>query len=321
MIKATQITKISLAPIQGITTWYYRKVFENHFSGVDKYYSPYIRLENGKYDKPARLKDILQENNVGISMVPQIMVNTAKDFLILNSIIEDYGYNELNWNLGCPYPMVTKRKLGAGLLDYPETIISVLEEVLPKTKLKVSLKMRSGNADDKQLGKILPLLKELPIHEIIIHPRYAKQLYKGEADQKLFKSLTSLTQHNIVYNGDITSTKSFKILKSKYSTLNSIMIGRGLITNPFLAEEIGGGVILMEQKRARFAAFHEDLVLAIKELTSGDAHFLNHMQAFWGYFSLAIIDGRKAFKQIKKVKNAGAYWQVVNSTLSSSDWI
>jgi len=68
---------------------------------------------NGKLDiKPVYQRDILPENNSELNLIPQIMTNDAEEFLFVAKYVQSLGYNELNWNLGCPYPMVTKRCMG-----------------------------------------------------------------------------------------------------------------------------------------------------------------------------------------------------------------
>ncbi|MGJ8661934.1 MAG: tRNA-dihydrouridine synthase, partial [Bacteroidota bacterium] len=102
------------SPLQGFTDYRFRNALNRHFGGVDTYYSPYIRL-NGKLEiKPSYERDILPKNNQELQVIPQIMTNDADEFLFVAKYVQSLGYNELNWNLGCPYPMVTKRCMGSG---------------------------------------------------------------------------------------------------------------------------------------------------------------------------------------------------------------
>ena len=115
------ITLLS-SPLQGFTDFRFRTAFHKYFGGIDTFYSPYIRL-NGKFViKPAYERDLLVKNNSTLTVIPQIMTNDAEEFLFVAKYVKSLGYDELNWNLGCPYPMVTNRGMGSGLICQPTKI-------------------------------------------------------------------------------------------------------------------------------------------------------------------------------------------------------
>ncbi|ALO15690.1 putative tRNA-dihydrouridine synthase [Salinivirga cyanobacteriivorans] len=136
---------IHAAPLQGLTDYKFRNVFAQLFSGVDYFYAPYIRLSSKKEIKKANLRDINPKHNVGYTLIPQVLTNNSDDFLKVAKYIEETGYKELNWNLGCPYPMVTKKGMGAGMLNNPDAIVNLLERVCSTTNVQLSVKMRLGN--------------------------------------------------------------------------------------------------------------------------------------------------------------------------------
>ncbi|MGE4289943.1 MAG: tRNA dihydrouridine synthase [Salinivirgaceae bacterium] len=299
---------ISLAPLQGLTEFPFRNAIHHLIGGIDNFYSPFLRLENDGSLKSKYVKDILPENNSGTPIIPQILVNTTKDFLFLANIIEDYGYREVNWNLGCPYPMVSKRKLGSGLIPYPEEIKEILEVVIPKTKLKISIKIRAGLIEPTEIFSVLNALESLPLTEIIIHPRIAKQLYKGTADGEVFIQAQKQTAFKLAYNGDITSKADFDELLLKLPDTNHFMIGRGLIANPFLGIEIKNGTDLPEsEKRQLFFLFHQEILYHFEKKLSGDAHALNKMHGYWEYWSSLFSNSRKIYKLLKKVRCLNDY--------------
>jgi len=295
---------ISLAPLQGYTEYPFRNALANIIGGVDRFYTPYFRFENDGTLRKKHIQDILPENNAGINVTPQILVNNAADFLKLAHIIENYGYTEVNWNLGCPYPMVAKRQLGSGLLAMPDTINEILNEVIPKTNLKISIKMRSGYLVDTDINKVIEVLNQFPLAEIIYHPRIGKQLYKGAADIEKFAEILPISNHALVYNGDIDCISKFSEIHDILPDVTHFMIGRGLIANPFLASEIAENKSLDEPlKRKQFIAFHEELLNHFSNELSGDSHLLNKFIHFWEYFSELFVEDKKAFKMIKKCKS------------------
>jgi len=183
------------SPLQGFTDFRFRNAFNKYFGGIDTYYSPYIRL-NGKLTiKASYERDILPDNNIDLEVIPQIMTNDADEFLFVANYVKQFGYKELNWNLGCPYPMVTKRGMGAGLINDPEKINRILNEVHSKSDIIVSMKMRLGYDNNEEILQVLPILENYPIKNIAIHARIGKQLYKGGVNLDAFERCVDSTTH------------------------------------------------------------------------------------------------------------------------------
>jgi len=309
---------ISLAPLQGFTEYPFRNAMAI-IGGIDKFYTPFIKFENDGSIKSKHINDLLPENNEVINLIPQILVNNSKHFLQLAQIIEEYGYTELNWNLGCPYPMVAKRKLGSGLLAFPELIDEILNEVIPKTKLSISVKFRSGYSDDSEIDASIKTLNNFPLTELIYHPRIGKQLYKGRADLDKFTSINSKCNLPLAYNGDIDSTNKIYLLQNKFPNIHHIMIGRALISNPFLAYEFKTGKRLSDNdKREQFSTFHGILLEHYTVALSGDSHLLNKFIHYWEYFSQIFVDNRKVYKKVKKCKKVSTFISTVDDIIENA---
>jgi tRNA-dihydrouridine synthase len=294
---------ISLAPLQGYTEFPFRNALANIIGGLDRFYTPYLRFENDGTVRSKHIKDILPENNKNIKVIPQILVNTSTDFLKMARIIEDFGYTHVNWNLGCPYPMVAKRQLGSRLLPMPERVNKILSEVIPHTHLNISIKLRSGYEMDTDINKLIEVFNQYQLDEIIYHPRVGKQLYRGGADSEKFAEISAISKHNLAYNGDIDTRVKYIGIQNKFPLVNHIMIGRGLIANPFLALEICEEKPVEEStKRKLFEEFHQTLFNHFSTELSGDSHLLNKFIHFWEYFSHLFVDNKRVIKTIKKSK-------------------
>jgi tRNA-dihydrouridine synthase B len=112
--------QLYLAPLRGFTDYIYRNAFDGHFDGFDGALAPFIPTVTTDRLKPSHFKDVLPENNLTMPIVPQIISNQPDDFINLAVRLHDLGYPSVNWNLGCPFPMVAKKQRGSGLLPYPE---------------------------------------------------------------------------------------------------------------------------------------------------------------------------------------------------------
>lgn len=299
---------IYFAPLQESTDFVYRRAHARHFGGVDKYFSPYIPVQKDGAIKTSHRRDVLPENCTGYTLVPQIMAGNSSDFLFLARQLTETGYREINWNLGCPYPMVTGKGMGSGLLPHPEKIREILDVVLPQLSCRISVKLRAGLVSADELWQVIPVLNDYPLSEVILHPRIAKQLYSGFPDRELFLQATSLVRHPLVYNGEITTPEEFAEVNEKFPSVTSWMIGRGMLKNPFLATEIKSGQLPgREEKIARLESFHEEVFQGYASLLSGHSHLITRMTKFWEYFCFLFPNPHKAFKRVKKSTSQTKY--------------
>ena len=300
------------SPLQGFTDFRFRNAFQKYFGGIDQYIAPYIRLKGNLEIKPANERDILPTNNSSFDLIPQIITKDADEFLHVAKHVQKLGYNELNWNLGCPYPMVAKRGMGSGLLNMPETIDQIIERVHAESDIRVSVKMRLGYESPNEILRVLPVLEKYPLTNIAIHPRIGKQLYKGEVDLDAFEECLGLSSHTIFYNGDITTVRRFRAMQDRFPGIDHWMIGRGLIADPFLPAMIkADNPVYPENRYEVFMAFHNTLFSSYEEALSGSKHILMKMYSFWEYFIQSFPSSPKGLKKIKKAQSISAYREVV----------
>lgn len=300
--------KLISSPLQSFTEFRFRNALDTHFGGIDTYYAPYIRL-NGKMEIKANYeRDLLPENNIVQELVPQVMTNDPDEFLFVVKYVQSLGYNELNWNLGCPYPMVTKRCMGSGLINDPQRIDEVLKKAHEESDIVVSMKMRMGYENPTEILDTFPILDKYPIKNIGIHARIGKQLYKGGVDLESFQNCLDKTKHTIYYNGDICSVADFRRMQDQFPSIENWMIGRGLISDPFLAQMIKDDTEAYPDNRWElFRKFQYELFDGYAGALSGKSHVLTKMTSFWEYFSASFADSHKVYKKIKKAKSIDAY--------------
>jgi tRNA-dihydrouridine synthase len=244
------------------------------------------------------------------------MTNDADEFLFVVQYIQELGYKELNWNLGCPYPMVTKRGMGSGLICQPPKIDDILHRVHNESDVIVSMKMRMGYDTSEEILDVFPILAKYPIKNIAIHARIGKQLYKGTVDLDAFQKCIDHTKEVLYYNGDITSVTKFKEIQQRFPTIEHWMIGRGLIADPFLPSMIKNNTTEYPENRWEiFRNFHNEIYQQYDAALSGPTPIKMKMQGFWEYFSQGFENPQKTFKKIKKANNPNTYRQAVQEIL------
>jgi len=309
---------IHSSPLQGFTDFRFRNAFQQFFGGIDQYIAPYIRV-NGKLEiKPGKERDILPANNSSLVLIPQIITKDADEFLYVAKFVQKLGYTELNWNLGCPYPMIAKKGMGSGLLSMPEKIDEILNRVYAETDIQVSVKMRLGYESSQEICHVLPVLEKYQLANITIHPRIGKQLYRGEVDLKAFEECLGKTSHKIFYNGDITSVPNYREFKERFPTITHWMIGRGLIADPFLPTMIkADNPVYPENRYEVLTSFHDALFSSYEEALSGQKHLLMKMHSFWEFFIQSFPHSPKYLKKIKKAQSLSVYREVVKQIIDN----
>lgn len=339
--------RIYMAPMEGITGYIYRTTYHRYFSGVDKYFTPFIVPAIGRPLRGRELKDIIPENNNGMNVIPQLLTNDSEAFLKTARFLKGYGYDEVNLNLGCPSGTVVSKNRGSGQLYDTDKLDSFLYEIFAADVVKISIKTRVGRDSHSEWQDILDIYNKYPITELIVHPRIQKEYYKGRATVEDYLYAQANYPGKLCYNGDINSVEDYQRLADTLGTqivddhtndrsntvdINNVvnkasndkesvvMLGRGLIADPYLPQRLKmadnistSGKVVKDVKILK--GFHDELYdRYCSELGAGNTSF--KMKELWAYMGKLFDesdDSRKALKKIMKAKNENEYRVAVNA--------
>ena len=341
---------IYFAPLEGITTYPYRNLHHKYFGGVEKYFTPFLAPGPEQGMSVKEMRDVLPENNAGIPVVPQILTNRAGDFLLASKKLSEMGYREINLNLGCPSGTVTAKKKGSGFLLYPDDLDRFFDEVFSDAAVRngeflVSVKTRIGKNEVEEWPELMQVYNRYPIHELTVHPRIQKEFYKGTPHLDVFADILKESRNPVVYNGDLFTVEKVKEFREKFPTVGTVMIGRGLIRNPALAEMIlqeeteactdrlENGVRIFEADGQlqtqgnrnkgdilpRIREFHDALFGHYRETMSGDRNLLFRMKDLWSYMLAEVPDSEKLAKKIRKSQHVPEYLAAVEEVFARWD--
>jgi tRNA-dihydrouridine synthase len=311
---------LSLGPFQGITDAPFRNVFKRHFGGIDKFYTPFFTgIHKEEHAKNLQGEEIDPRCNDVETLTPQILSTDAEEILRFAKQCKQLGYKEINLNMGCPFPRVANKKRGCGLLPYPDKVEELLERVFEEIDIKFSVKCRLGYFNADEINAILPIFNRFPLSELIIHPRIGKQLYKGEADVERFAALIPSINAPLVYNGDIVSVESFERIHEAVSPVDQFMLGRGILANPFLAEEIANDIerdtsnapLQQQNKTERLHAYIIDLYEDRLHHAGGSPKVLGRMKELWSYLMYSFDAPQDIWRKIKKINTLKEYEEQV----------
>ena len=300
--------RLILAPIHGITDAVYRQTFARCFGGFNRAVAPFIQLRQGQALRPGDLRQLASENNREPKTVPQVLTNHADTFSAALLELNALGYDEVNWNLGCPEATVAGRGRGAGLLPHPERIAAILEQVLSQSPVKLSVKLRLGYQEPDEFLAVFDVLNRFSLSEVILHPRTAAQMYEGPVDLERTGRALALCRHPLVYNGDITTPAGFCELRNRFPEIAGWMIGRGALANPFLPLQIKGAALPEPAEyRRRLGEFHRQLLEGYRTWLNGPAHLLAKMKEHWDYLALPFADSRLVLTRLRHSYDANSY--------------
>ena len=270
-----------LAPMQGLTEVLFRKAYEECFPGaIALAVSPFLSLTHGNLSEAEKkIDDVLPENNIGsIPVIPQILGKEPQEFVELGNRLYELGYNEINWNMGCPMRKVTGKHRGSGILPYPDEVKSILDTVLPQLKPKLSVKMRLGLRSKEEIFALIPILNDYPLASITIHPRLGRQQYTGVPDLETFGRVLPEIMHPVIYNGDIKTSSDARMIKERFPQVDDIMVGRGILYNPALPVEMKQGKAKTGKENARFI---QHLMERIAEVMPTEESHIRKIKEYW----------------------------------------
>lgn len=302
---------IQFAPLQGYTESPYRNAHALCFGGVDTYYTPFVRLEKEGF-RSKDLREIAPQRNRTPHLIPQLIASTPEKAEAILTLFVEKGYREVDINLGCPFPLLAKRHNGSGILPYPDEVESLLRIITRYPDISFSVKMRLGWEAPDECLRLAPLLNEVPLQQVTLHPRLGKQQYKGTVDLDAFDAFRQVCRHPLLYNGDLHTLEDIRKVRTRFPDLAGVMIGRGLLANPALALECRRDAPLAHnEKIEKVRQMHHHVFQTYEQqLEGGEMQLLNKMKTFWEYL-LPEAD-RKLLKAIHKSSRLCRYRQAVD---------
>lgn len=296
---------LHFAPVQGHTDAAYRHFHANIYGEGSVYYTPFIRLEKDTL-RNKDLKDINSDLNRGLHLVPQIIFRDSHELNTLVTLIEKNGFNEIDLNMGCPFPLQTGHGRGAGAITNEVLAQEVVQCVKEHPHITFSVKMRLGLNSPDEWKQLLPFLNQVSLTHITLHPRVAKQQYSGEVNMEEFSKFLLESKNGVIYNGDLKTPEDIENIMTKYPDLHGLMVGRGILGRPSLFKEFQEKKEWDKEKRVELMlSFHNQLFQHYSNILCGDSQIISKIQPFWEYAEEEI--GRKAWKAIKKATNMAKY--------------
>ena len=304
--------KYYMAPLESVTTWIYRKAHAKIYGRLDKYFIPFLEPHEKRDFKTRELQEILPEHNENIYAVPQILTNRSEGFIKLAKALKDWGYEEINLNLGCPSKTVVTKGKGSGFLAKPEELERFLTEIFDALsgEIKISVKTRIGKEDPEEFPALLELFNKYPMEELIIHPRVQKDGYGNVPRLELYELAEKQSVNPLCYNGNLYTREQIRNFAERFPGTERLMLGRGFLRDPGLLYNEGKDSKDIFEK---FWAFHDLVYEGYQERNMGDRNVLFKMKELWSYQVYQFSEPERLFKTFKKVQDCNEYEQMIRN--------
>lgn len=228
---------VMLAPMEDVTDPSFRLICRE--MGASMVYTEFVSSEALVRD----VKSTVRKLNVNDSERPvaiQIYGREVDAMVEAAKIVEQAGPDIIDINFGCPVKKVAGKGAGAGMLKNPQKMLEITKKVVEAVSLPVTVKTRLGwDCENKIITELGPRLQDCGIKAIAVHGRTRSQMYTGEADWSLIKSLKEnpVMEIPVIGNGDVTSPE-IAYHQFKETSVDGIMVGRGAIGAPWVFHDI-----------------------------------------------------------------------------------
>lgn len=227
-------SKVVLAPMAGISNSAFRRICKS--MGADLVYAEMVS-DKAIYYNNKKTIDMLYMTDEERPIAQQIFGSDITSFVVAAKYIEETMHPDIiDINMGCPVPKVAlKAQAGSALLKNPEKIKEIVKAVVNSVSCPVTVKIRSG-WDEKSINavEVAKIVEEAGASAIAIHARTRSQGYSGKADYNIIKQAVSIP---VIGNGDVKTCFDAKRMLDE-TNCDFVMIGRGLLGNPWLIKEI-----------------------------------------------------------------------------------
>ena len=307
-----------VAPMEGLTDRVWRQAHQKWFGWAGapaKYYAPFLSPPENRVLIKKKMAELAPEANPGAPVVPQLLAKDGALAAWMVGQLRQLGYTEVNLNFGCPSGTVTAKGKGSGMLRDLDKLDAFLAALFAEAEGPLTVKTRLGVEKPEEFAAVLEVYNRYPIAELTIHPRVMRQQYRGIADREAFAKALPECRMPVCYNGDLTTVEQLRALEADFPTVQSLMVGRGIIADPALFRQaLGGPAATKEELRG----YLDDLYHGYTALFGSAGCAISRMKGHWFYLIHRFEGSERLEKQLRKLREPWEYETVVNQIFTLS---
>ena len=311
--------KVVLAPMAGISNSAFRRICKS--MGADLVYAEMVS-DKAIYYNNKKTIDMLYMTDEERPIAQQIFGSDVDSFVVAAKYIEETMHPDIiDINMGCPVPKVAlKAQAGSALLKNPAKIKEIVKAVVNSVSCPVTVKIRSG-WDEKSINAVIvaKTIEEAGASAITIHARTRSQGYSGKADYNIIKQVKEAVNIPVIGNGDIKTCFDAKRMLDE-TNCDLVMVGRGLLGNPWLIKEINeyleNGVVIdkpTDIEKIDMCLKH----LSLLEEFECEKQAVLEIRSHVGWYLKGIKNANEVKQNIFKTKNINEIKRMLNELKDS----
>lgn len=226
---------LALAPMQDVTDLGFWNLIDG-YGGADLYFTEYFRVHPDSVLDPAILKSITC-NPTGRPVIAQMIGNDIPSLVRIARELQRHPVAGIDLNLGCPVPVVYRKNAGGGLLRNPAQIDSILGALRAAVHTKFSVKTRIGFDDAANFEELLSAYSRHSLDLLSVHGRTVAEKYRSTVHYDYIARAVERMPCPVLANGNVISADKAQLVLENTSA-RGLMIGRGVIRNPWLFRQI-----------------------------------------------------------------------------------
>src|SRR4051795_1968070 len=206
------------------------------YGGADLYFTEYFRVYATSNLDPHILRSIT-ENPTGKPVIAQMIGNDIPSLVRTARELQQYPIAAVDLNLGCPAPVVYRKCAGGGLLREPARVDAILGALRDAVKIKFTVKTRLGFDSPDVFSELLPIFAKHSLDLLTVHGRTVKEMYRTEVHYDFIARAVAELPCPVLANGNVYSAQKAQEVLT-VTGARGLMIGRGVIRNPWLFHQI-----------------------------------------------------------------------------------
>jgi nifR3 family TIM-barrel protein len=313
---ASSVPMLALAPMQGVTDLPFLELIAG-YGGADVYVTEYFRVyATSRLDKHI-LKSVT-ENPTGRPVIAQMIGNDIPSLVRAARELEQYPVAAVDLNLGCPAPVVYRKGAGGGLLREPKRVHAILGALRDAVRGRFTVKTRIGFDSAEVFPELLPIFAKHSLDLLTVHARTVKEMYRSEVHYEFIARAVAALPCPVLANGNIYSAqKAADVLKS--TGARGLMIGRGVIRNPWLFRQIREhqrGEALYMPRGMDVLAYVRALYEAVCSPAARESAQVQKMKKYLNYLGVGVEPTGQFLHQVRRVTTTADLFRVCEEHLN-----
>lgn len=310
---------LALAPMQDVTDRAFWQLL-TAYGGADVYYTEYFRVHAASRLEPWIVESI-ECNPTGRPVIAQMIGNDPRELVRAARELQRLPVVAIDLNLGCPAPVVYRKRAGGGLLREPQRIDALLGALRDAVDVKLTVKTRLGFDAPDGFEALLRLFAKHALDLVAVHGRTVMDMYRGEVRYDCIARAVEVLRCPVLANGNVDSAAKAAAVLAR-TAARGLMIGRAAIRNPWIFAQI------RQQQRGEtpFQPRGRDVLAYVHALYDGvcppgvpESARVQRIKKHMNHLGLGVQPSGAFLHAIRRVTNAADFFRVCAAALDHDE--